>query len=91
MPVDAWAVIDSQLTASTATQDQTENDFTLTAAQMEFMLRTHNAAEKADTEDDFEFFHQLVKGEEWKQLFPDFGWDQAWDRYEIMIGQCEDC
>ena len=84
-------MIDSQLAASAAAQDQTENHFTLTAAQMEFMLRIHNAAKKADAEGDFEFFRHLVKGEEWERLFPDFGWDQASDRYEIMIGQCEDC
>jgi hypothetical protein len=65
-------------------------DFALNAAQMEYMLRIHNAAEKADAEGNDRFFHELVETEEWKSLFQ-FGWDQAWDRYEIMIGQCEDC
>lgn len=65
-----------------------EADFNLNAAQMEFMLRIHNAAETADAADDFEFFRQLVKSDEWQQLFPDFGWDQAWDRYEIMLTVC---
>jgi N-acyl-D-aspartate/D-glutamate deacylase len=72
------------------TTGQTD-DFSLNAAQMEFMLRVHNAAEKADASEDDAFFDQIVASEEWKHLFDDMSWDQAWDRYEIMIGACEDC
>ncbi|MCI0712695.1 MAG: hypothetical protein L0154_21245 [Chloroflexi bacterium] len=70
---------------------QTEDEFTLNAAQMVFMINIDAAAEQADQADDYDFFDNLVKSEEWKSLFDDMSWDQAYDRYEIMIGRCSDC
>ena len=68
-----------------------QDDFSLNAAQMEFMLRIHNAAEVADAAENYEFFDGVVASEEWKNLFAEMSWDQTWHRYEIMIGECSDC
>ena len=74
-----------------ATDDAGEDDFTLNAAQMMFMINVDAAAEKADKEEDYQFFGDLTASDEWKRLFKDMSWDQAYDRYEIMIGRCTDC
>jgi hypothetical protein len=79
------------LTKPAAPASESEHDFSLNAAQMEFMLRTHNAAEIADANNDNAFFDTLVASDEWAVLFGSMSWDQAWDRYEIMIGACADC
>ena len=76
---------------TTRQENQSHDDFRLNASQMEFMLRIHNAAEKADHEENDQFFIDLADSPDWQSLFPDFGWDQAWDRYEIMLGECDDC
>jgi hypothetical protein len=73
-----------------ATREATD-EFSLNAAQMEFMLRIHNAAEAADTSEDYDFFDAIVSSQEWKNLFGEMSWDQVWDRYEIMVGDCQDC
>ena len=70
---------------------QAEDDFTLNTAQMTFMINIDAAAEQADQNDDFAFFDELVASDGWRQLFGDMSWDQAYDRYEIMIGRCSDC
>ncbi len=70
---------------------ETQDDFSLSAAQMEFLLRLHNAAEAADAAENYEFFDEITASDEWKMLFDTMNWDQAWDRYEIMIGHCTDC
>lgn len=67
-----------------------EDDFSLNAAQMEFMLRVHNAAEQADANEDYAFFDAIVASEDWKRLFGDMSWDQAWDRYEVMLAPAAD-
>lgn len=66
-------------------------DFTLTAAQIAFMINIDAAAERADAADDYDFFDGVVASDAWRGLFGDMSWDQAYDRYEIMIGRCEDC
>jgi hypothetical protein len=67
------------------------DDFMLNASQMEFMFRIHNQAERAYQTQDLQFFRDLVLTDNWQQLFLDMGWDQAWDCYEVMIGECDDC
>lgn len=68
-----------------------EDDFRLSAEQMVFMINVDAAAEIADEHDDYAFFDELVSSEEWKMLFGKMSWDNAYDRYEIMIGRCTDC
>ena len=76
---------------SDTTQAQSDDDFTLNTAQMVFMININPAAEKADQEDNFSFFDDIIASAEWKNLFGEMSWDQAYDRYEIMLGQCNDC
>lgn len=71
--------------------EHTAEDFTLSAAQMAFMFNIDAAAQQADQRDDDAFFEQLVNSEAWQALFDKMSWDQAYDRYEIMIGRCTDC
>jgi hypothetical protein len=70
---------------------QNADDFRLSAEQMVFMINIDAAAELADKANDYEFFDKLVASEEWKGLFSTLSWDNAYDRYEIMIGRCADC
>jgi hypothetical protein len=62
------------------------DDFRLSAEQMVFMINIDTAAELADKEDNYTFFDELVASDEWKKLFGEISWDNAYDRYEIMIG-----
>jgi hypothetical protein len=71
--------------------EQLEAQFTLSTAQMAFMLNIEAAAEQADQDDDDAFFAGLVASDEWRLLFGSMSWDQAYDRYEIMLGRCADC
>lgn len=68
-----------------------DNDFTLNAAQMQFMINAHNAAETAYAARDWTFMDDIMATGEWQQLFGAMSWDQAYDRYELMMGFCEDC
>ncbi len=68
-----------------------DDDFTLNAAQMQFMINAHNAAEAAYAAQDWAVIDEITASAEWRQLFGDMSWDQAYDRYETMMGFCEDC
>lgn len=68
-----------------------DDDFTLNAAQMQFMINAHNAAEAAYASKDWTVIDEITSSDEWRQLFGDMSWDQAFDRYELMMGFCEDC
>lgn len=76
----------------TETRPVTEDDdFILNAAQMQFMINAHNAAEAAYATEDWAIIDEITASDEWQRLFGDMSWDQAYDRYEIMMGFCEDC
>lgn len=60
------------------------DDWTLNAAQMAFMVNAEAAAELADQDNDYDFFDGIVASEEWKHLFGDMSWDAAYDRFEEM-------
>ncbi len=66
---------------------QDEDDFSLNAAQMVFMMNSENAMRKAELEDDVQFFRNLAASDEYKALFGDMSIDQAIDRYEVMTGK----
>ena len=61
-----------------------EDDFSLNSAQMVFMMNCEAAIEKAEAEDDAQFFYDLADSPEYKALFGDMSIDQALDRYELM-------
>lgn len=65
---------------------QEPDEFSLNAAQMAFMINIEPAAERADHADDYDFFDRLVASDEWQHLFGAMSWDQAFDRYEVMLG-----
>jgi hypothetical protein len=66
-----------------------EDDFSLNTAQMVFMMNHENAIEQAYSAHNMEFLRQLAESGEYKELFGDMGWDQAYDRYECMSGKCD--
>ncbi len=61
-----------------------EDDWTLNAAQMIFMLQHHNPIETAYADDDVEFLRLLSKSEAYRAAFGDMPWDEPYDRYEHM-------
>jgi hypothetical protein len=65
--------------------DTNGDDWSLTTDQMIFMLEHHNAIETADDEDDDTFFEQLINSIEFRALFGDMTFDEAFDRYETML------
>lgn len=68
-----------------ATLEEAQNDWSLTADQMFFMLSYHNAIENAYQWDDMDFLRQLHQSEEYMAAFGIMSWDEAYDRYETMI------
>jgi hypothetical protein len=75
---------------SPAEQDQ-EDDWTLNTDQMIFMLQYHNPVEAAYASDDVAYLRQLESSDEYKALFDQMSWDEAYDRYEesLMTGKNE--
>jgi hypothetical protein len=53
---------------------------------MIFMLQHHNPIETAYASDDLEFLHELAKSEAYVAAFDDMLWDEAYDRYECVMG-----
>jgi hypothetical protein len=79
---------------TTQTQQQNESmdedDFSLDAAQMVFMMNHENAIEQAYAAHDMAYLRQLAASDEYKELFGGLSWDQAYDRYECMSGECDE-
>lgn len=65
--------------------DADDDDWTLNADQMVFMLQYHNAVETAFENDDMEFLDELEASEEFQAVFGDMSFDEAYDRYETML------
>lgn len=66
-----------------------EDDFSLNTVQMVFMINHENAIEQAYAAHDMVFLRQLAASNEYKELFGDMSWDQAYDRYECMSGDSD--
>lgn len=62
-----------------------DENFKLNNLQMAFMTSKIVLAERAYREDDESFFDEIVKTEQWKQIFGAMSWDQAYDRYEETL------
>jgi hypothetical protein len=58
------------------------NEWSLTPQQMLFMMQNHNALEIAFADDDIKFLRAFGASEEFKTLFGDMSFDEAFDRYE---------
>jgi hypothetical protein len=62
-----------------------EDQWILTTDQMIFMLQYHNPIEAAYENDDMEYLRSLAASEEYKSIFGDMSFDEAYDRYECML------
>jgi hypothetical protein len=66
--------------------EQAESDnWSLTSAQMFFMLEHHNLIEQAYADQDLTEIHKLAASKKYKQLFGLMSWDEAYDRYEEFL------
>jgi len=61
------------------------NEWTLNPRQMLFLMQNHNVLEKAYADNNLEFLRQFAESEDFKDLFGDMGFDEAYDRYETML------
>lgn len=61
------------------------DDWTLTTDQMIFMLQHHNPIEAAYRADNTAFLCELAESADFKRLFGDMTWDEAFDRYESAL------
>jgi hypothetical protein len=66
------------------TRPSVEDDWTLNADQMLFMLQHHNPIEAAYASDDLDFLRELAKSKAYMAAFGAMPWDEAYDRYECI-------
>ena len=59
-----------------------DDDWALGGDQLAFMLQHHDQIEAAYDSDDMTFLDELESSPEYKALFGDMPWDEAYDRYE---------
>ena len=59
-----------------------DDDWALEGDQLAFMLQHHDQIEAAYDSDDMTFLDELESSPEYKALFGDMPWDEAYDRYE---------
>jgi hypothetical protein len=62
-----------------------QDDWTLSADQMIFMLQHHNSIEVAYDADDMEALRELAASDAYKAVFGTMSFDEAYDRYEDML------
>ena len=67
-----------------------EDAWVLNADQMIFMLQHHNAIEQAYENDDDAYFQNLTTSEDYRELFGDMSFDEAYDRYECTVEESGD-
>lgn len=58
------------------------DEWALTGAQLAFMVQHHEMIETAYDQDDVAALDALAESPEYKALFGDMPWDEAYDRYE---------
>jgi len=62
-----------------------QNDWTLTTDQMVFMMQYNNPIEEAYANDDMDYLRQLEASDEYRALFGEMSFDEAYDRYECTL------
>jgi hypothetical protein len=67
------------------TDQVAQDDWTLNADQMLFMLQHHNPIETAYADGDLDFLRELAQSEAYLAAFGEMPWDEAYDRYECML------
>ena len=83
--MEAQRPTESSASTSVTNSDTEKFEWSLTPAQMLFMLQRHNDIEVAFEENDMEALRNLAQSPEFVQLFGDMGFDEAFDRYEAAI------
>ena len=64
---------------------QPDDDWTLTTAQMMFMMNHHNFIMAAYAEGgDLKSLNEIIDTDEYRTAFGNMSWDEAFDRYEDM-------
>jgi hypothetical protein len=59
-----------------------DDSWALQGAQLAFMLQHHDEIETAYASEDMTFLDRLESSEEYRNLFGDMPWDEAYDRFE---------
>jgi hypothetical protein len=67
------------------TTPEFDDDWTLTTDQMIFVLQHNNVIETAYNENNMELLGELESSAEYKTVFGEMSWDEAFDRYEDML------
>lgn len=62
-----------------------QDDWTLNADQMIFMLQHHNPIEAAYKENQMDYLRELADSITYKVVFGNISFDEAYDRYECML------
>ena len=62
-------------------------EWTLTTAQMLYMMKRHNRILKAYENDDMDDLCKIAKSKSFKKVFGKMSFDEAYDRYEAMCGE----
>ncbi len=62
-----------------------QDEWTLNADQMVFMLQHHNPITAAYEADDLDFLRELADSQAYKSVFGMMSFDEAYDRYECML------
>ena len=62
-----------------------QDEWVLNADQMVFMLQHHNPIDAAYEADDMAFLRELEASGEYKAIFGEMSFDEAYDRYECML------
>lgn len=65
------------------------DDWILSIEQLVFMFDRHYDIARAEKADDDAWFQQLMGSEEWRDVFGNMGFDEAYDRYECVRDGCE--
>jgi hypothetical protein len=80
----------SKSTPQSSPQTSQADDWSLTTDQMIFMLQYHNPVEAAYAADNMAYLQSLAASDDYKAIFGDMNWDEAYDRYEEMLTKASD-
>jgi hypothetical protein len=72
-------------TQSKANQIEEKDDWTLTTDQMFFLMQRHNPILEAYTHDDMTYLDSIENSDEYRALFDNMSFDEAFDRYECTL------
>jgi predicted nucleic acid-binding Zn-ribbon protein len=70
-------------------EQEADDEWTLDVDQMVFMLQHHNAIEAAYDDENMEFLRDLADSDEYKSIFGDTSFDEAYDRYETICKETD--